>query len=195
MKSKFTKKVSMFVLIVSLLVTITSIFIDESSAATTTTNTTLWITAGSFSFTKDTTASMDSYFSHSANAATAISIWSYESSISAISAISSGNHRFTASDMLGSSFTVTMQSSALTIAGDSIPAANIWYTWTTRFGTWKTLTAAPTSAVDIWTSPVTFVSRANNSGLSLFSQEITLKVAVPAAQAPGSYTGVITFTY
>jgi hypothetical protein len=29
----------------------------------------------------------------------------------------------------------------------------------------------------------------------LFSQEITLKVAVPAAQAPGSYTGVITFTY
>jgi hypothetical protein len=57
------------------------------------------------------------------------------------------------------------------------------------------LVAAPTSAVDIGTAPVTFVSRTNANGLSQFSQEITLKVAIPAAQKPGSYTGVITFTY
>jgi hypothetical protein len=195
MKSTSTKRLPILLIVTVLVGTIVSIFIDESSAATTTTNTTLWITAWTFSFTKDTTSAMDSYFSHWPNAAAAISIWSYASSISAISANSSGDHRFTVSDMLGSSFTVTMQSSALTIAWGSIPATNIWYTWTTRFGTWKALIAAPTSAVDIWTAPVTFVSRTNNSGLSLFAQEITLKVAVPAAQAPGSYTGVITFTY
>ena len=57
------------------------------------------------------------------------------------------------------------------------------------------MVAAPISAVDIGTAPVTFVSRTNTNGLSQFSQEITLKVAIPAAQKPGSYTGIITFTY
>ena len=194
MKSKLIKNIPILTAIVLSWILMTSL-IQESFAATTTTNTTLWITAGTFSFTKDTTASMDSYFWHWPNVNDSINIWSYISSILDISANSSGDHRFTLSDMIGSSFTVTMQSSSLTTAWESIPANKIWYTWTTRFGTWKTLTAAPTSAVDIWTAPITFVSRANNSGLSLFSQEITLKVAVPAAQAPGSYTGVITFTY
>lgn len=194
MKSKFIKKLPILTAIVLWWILMVSL-IQESLAATTTTNTTLWITAGTFSFTKDTTAAMDSYFSHWPNSNAAISIWSYISSISAISANSSGDHRFTVSDMVWNSFSITMQSSALTTWGLSIAAANIWYTWTTRFGTGKALIAAPTTAVDIWTAPVTFVSRTNNSGLSLFSQEITLKVAVPAAQAPGAYTGVITFTY
>lgn len=194
MKSKFIKKLPILTAIVLWWVLMVSL-IQDSLAATTTTNTTLWITAGTFSFTKDTTASMDSYFSHWPNANAAIGIWSYVSSIAAISANSSGDHRFTVSDMVWNTFSITIQSSALTTGGLSIAAANIWYTWTARLGTGKALIAAPTSAVDIWTAPVTFVSRTNNSGLSLFSQEITLKVAVPAAQAPGAYTGVITFTY
>lgn len=195
MKSKFTKNASMFVLIAALLGTITSIFLDESLAATTTTNTTLWITAGTFSFTKDTTASMDSYFSHWPNANASIDIWSYASNISAISASSSGNHRFTVSDMLWAAFTVTIQSSALTTWWNTIAANNIGYTGTNRLGTGKALTASPTSAVDIWTAPVTFVARNDASWLSVYAQEITLKVAIPAAQKPGSYTWVITFTY
>lgn len=195
MKLKSTAKLPIVVLVIALCGIFLATFLDKSSAATTTTNTTLWITAGVFSFTKDTTSTMDSYFSHWPNATTAISIWSYVSSISAISANSSGDHRFTVSDMVWNTFAITIQSSALTTGALSIPAANIWYTGTTRLGTGKVLVAAPTSAVDIWTAPVTFVSRTNNSGLSSFSQEITLKVAVPAAQAPGAYTGVITFTY
>jgi hypothetical protein len=77
----------------------------------------------------------------------------------------------------------------------TIAKANIGYTGTARFGTGKALTVSPTSAADIGTAPVTFVARANNSWISKFSQEITLKVAVPAAQAPGAYTGLLTFTY
>lgn len=196
MKKLTNKKVSIVVFILLIWGICIYTLIGKSLAATTTTNTTLGITAGTFSFTKDTTAGMDSYFGHAANAAASINIGSYVSSVQQISASSSGDHRFTVSDLLGSSFTVTMQSSALTNAAvASIPAANIWYTGTNRLGTGKALTASPTSAVDIGTAPVTFVSRANNSGLSMYAQEITLKVAVPAAQAPGSYTGVITFTY
>ena len=77
----------------------------------------------------------------------------------------------------------------------TIPKAGIGYTGTTRFGTGKALTQAPTSAVDIGTAPVTFVARTNASGISKFAQEITLKVAIPAAQGPGAYTGLLTFTY
>jgi hypothetical protein len=107
---------------------------------------------------------MDSYFGHAANASASINIGSYVANVAQISASSSGDHRFTVADLLGSTFTVTMQSSALTNAAiASIPAANIGYTGTARLGTGKTLTAAPTSAVDIGTAPVTFVSRANNS--------------------------------
>lgn len=143
---------------------------------------------------------MDSYFSHAANTATAMDIGTYAADISAISASSTGNHRFTVADLAGRAFTITLQSSdltALTASGDalSIPKAGIGYTGTARLGTGKALVAAPTTAADIGTAPVTFVARTNNLGVSKFSQEITLKVAVPAAQAPGAYTGLLTFTY
>jgi hypothetical protein len=174
--------------------------LGQSFAANTNTNTTLGITSGVLSFFKDTGAAMDSYFAHAANAATAIDIGTYAADINAISALSTGNHRFTVSDLAGKSFTVTLQSSDLTAldysgATVTIPKAGIGYTGTTRFGTGKALTASPILAADIGTAPVTFVSRANHSGISKFSQEITLKVAVPAAQAPGAYTGLLTFTY
>jgi hypothetical protein len=143
---------------------------------------------------------MDSYFGHTANGSNTIDIGTYDASLDTISAASAGDHRFTVSDLRGKSFTITLQSSALNgIDEDSqavnISAANVSYTGTTRFGTGKALTAAPISAADIGTSPVTFVARANSQGVSKFSQEITLKVAVPAAQTPASYTGLLTFTY
>lgn len=168
---------------------------NRSSAATSTTNTTLGITPGTFSFIKDVGATMDSYFSHGPNAWTSIDIGTYAASVTTTSASSEGNHRFTVSDLLGNAFSVTLQSSALTIAWASIPASAIGYTGTAWLGTGQVLTAAPTSAVDIGTNPVTFVARNNADGLSLFSQEITIKVAIPAAQKPGSYTGLLTFTY
>lgn len=170
--------------------------IGNTNAATSNTNTTLGIRTGVFSFYKDTGATMDSYFSHSANANADIDIGTYDASLAAISAASSGDHRFTVSDLYGKSFTVTLQSSALTASGGLSIAANlIGYTGTSRLGTGKALTAEPTSAADIGTSPVTFVARTNASGISKYSQEITLKVAIPAAQAPESYTGLLTFTY
>ena len=174
--------------------------IGQTNASNTNTNTTLGITSGVLSFYKDTGTTMDTYFSHSPNTATTIDIGTYPASISAISAASSGDHRFTVSDLAGKSFTVTLQSSDLTALDYSgaqltIAKANIGYTGTARFGTGKALTASPTSAADIGTAPVTFVARTNHSGISKFSQEITLKVAVPAAQAPGAYTGLLTFTY
>jgi len=165
------------------------------SMAQTTTNTSLWITAGVLSFSKDLSSDMNSYFGGSPNASASIDIGSYSASIAAISASSDGDHRFTVSDMLGESFTVTIQSSAMTATEGTIAASNIWYTGTDRLGTGVALTASPTSAVDIGTAPVTFVARNNTDGLSLFAQEITLQVSVPAAQTPGSYTGLITFTY
>ncbi len=170
--------------------------LGQSYAANTATNTTLGITQGVFSFYKDTGATMDSYFSHSANAAATIDIGTYNASLSAINAASAGDHRFTISDLKGDPFTVTLQSSALTASGSlSIAADLVSYTGSTWLGTGKALTSAPTSAADIGTAPVTFVARADNSGISKYSQEITLKVAVPAAQAPASYTGLLTFTY
>lgn len=182
--------------VTTLIVAMVAILNLGQSFAQTTTNTTLGITAGVLSFYKDTGATMDSYFSHSANAATAIDIGTYSASISAQNAQSSGDHRFTVSDLLGSSFTVTLQSSALTASGGlSIAADLVSYTGTTRLGTGKALTASPTSAADIGTAPVTFVARADNSGVSQFSQEVTLKVTIPAAQGPGAYTGLLTFTY
>jgi len=138
---------------------------------------------------------MDSHFSHAANQAEAIDIGSYDASLSTIDAASSGDHRFTISDMAGKSFTVSVQSSSLTAPDGTIPATAVGYTGTTWLGTGKTLTASPTSAADIGTAPVTFVARTNNSGISKFSQEITLKVTIPAAQAPDAYTGLLTFTY
>ena len=192
---KSNKKLSMTIVILSLCSILLIGSWNRSSAASSTTNTTLGITAGAFSFTKDVGTTMNTYFGHSPNVATSIDIGTYAANIATTSVSSNGTHRFTASDLLGSAFTVTIQSSALTVAGGSIPASAIGYTGTTWFGTGKALTAAPTSAVDIGTAPVTFVSRNDATGLSAFSQEITLKVAAPAAQKPGSYTGVITFTY
>jgi hypothetical protein len=138
---------------------------------------------------------MDSYFSHAPNIATSIDLGTHAASMTTSSVSSSTNHRFTVSDLLGAAFTVTIQSSALTVAGGSIPAANVGYDGTAWLGVGKALTAAPITAVDIGTAPVTFVARNDATGLSQFSQEITLKVSVPAAQKPGSYAGVITFTY
>lgn len=174
--------------------------LGQSFAANTSTNTTLGITVGTITFSKDTGDSMDTYFSHAASAATTMDIGTYAADVVAISAASTGDHRFTVSDLKGSIFTITLQSSDLTAADVSgvqllIPKAGIGYTGTTRLGTGKALTAAPTGAVDIGTAPVTFVSRTDNSWVSKFSQEITLNVAVPAAQGPGSYTGLLTFTY
>jgi hypothetical protein len=88
--------------------------LGQSFAANTNTNTTLGITSGLLSFYKDTGTTMDTYFSHSPNTATTIDIGTYPASISAISAASSGDHRFTVSDLAGKSFTVTLQSSDLT---------------------------------------------------------------------------------
>lgn len=190
-----TKKISVVAMAIVLWTTILITASEYSSAATTTTNTTLAITAGTFSFIKDLGTTMDSYFGHSPSASAGIDIGTYGASLSTTNAASAGYHRFTVSDLLGSGFTVTIQSSDLTIAGATIPKAGIGYTGTAWFGTWQALTASPTSAVDIGTSPVTFVSRNNSNGLSQFSQEITIKVLIPGAQKPGSYTGLITFTY
>ena len=76
--------------------------LGQSLAATTPTNTTLGITPGTLSFTKDLGTSMDSYFGHSGNTNADIHIGTYAASISSISAQSSGDHRFTVSDTLGS---------------------------------------------------------------------------------------------
>lgn len=174
--------------------------LGQSFAANTATNTTLGITKGVLSFYKDTGTDMGTYFGHTANQSSAIDIGTYVASLSPIAAQSSGDHRFTISDLKGDAFVVTLQSSDLTAtsaSGDTYTIAKslIGYTGTARFGTGKALIAAPTEAADIGTSTVTFVSRTNNDGVSKYSQEITLKVAVPAAQAPGSYTGLLTFTY
>lgn len=166
-----------------------------SFAANSSTNTTLGITVWTFGFFKDTWASMDSYFSHAANQQENIDIGSYAASLDEIAAASSGDHRFTVSDMLWSAFTVTLQSSALTASWvTDIPATAITYTGTDRLGTGKALTAtwAPNTPLN---TPVTFVARNDDTGLSKFSQEITLKVQIPAAQAPASYTGQLIFTY
>jgi hypothetical protein len=191
---RLLKKIQVWLTVVTLTV-IWGIFWNLTMAATTNTNTSLWITAGTLSFIKDVSSNMNSYFSWSPNASTSIDIGSYSANINAISAASDDDHRFTISDMLGDSFTVTIQSSAMTATEGTIPASNVWYTGTNRLGTGAALTASPTSAVDIGTAPVTFVARSNSNGLSLFSQEITLTVSVPGAQIPGSYTGLITFTY
>jgi len=164
-------------------------------AANSATNTTLGITVWTFGFTKDTWSSMNSYFSHAANQQENIDIGSYVASLEEIAAASAGDHRFTVSDMLWSAFTVTLQSSALTASWvTSIPATAITYTWTNRLGTGKALTATWTPNTPL-NSPVTFVARNDNTWLSKFSQEITLKVQIPAAQAPASYTGQLIFTY
>lgn len=162
------------------------IMAGSGSAAGVNTQTTLGITTGTLTFYKDLTGG---------NPAATIDIGTYAASLSAISAASAGDHRFTIDDMVGLSFSVTLQSSALTATNGTIPAANISYTGSTWTGTGKPLTAASTGAADIGTSPVTFVARTDNSGLSKFSQDITIQVAVPAAQAPGSYAGTLTFTY
>ncbi len=195
---KFAARKKITSLIHGLIVVIASIFgilYFWNSFASTSTDTTLWIVAGAFNFFKDTGTTMDSYFSHGANTGASIDIWSYAASLSAISAASSSNHRFTVSDMLGSSFVITLQSSALTASGvTSIPASAVSYTGTDWLWTGMALTATGTQNTPLNT-PVTFVARANASWLSLYSQEITLKVQVPAAQAPASYTGQLTFTY
>jgi len=168
-----------------------------STNAQTLTNTTLGITTGVLSFYKDTWAQMDSYFSHSPNTGTTIDIGTYAASLDAINAASSSDHRFTVNDLRGKSFYITVVSSDLNGIDEdsqavSIAATNVSYTGTTRLGTGKALTINPTGS-NIGTVQ-NFVGRANSSGVSKFSQEITLKVAVPAAQTPAAYTGLLTFT-
>jgi len=192
---KFAVLLSTFVV-----ATVTILNLGQSFAANTATNTTLGITKGVLSFYKDTGTDMQTYFGHTANQSEAIDIGTYVASLSSIDAQSSGDHRFTVSDLKGDAFVVTLQSSDLTAtsaSGDTYTIAKslIGYTGTTRFGTGKIIDQAPVSAADIGSSAVTFVGRSNNNGVSKYSQEITLKVAVPAAQAPGAYTGLLTFTY
>lgn len=179
------------------------LFLGISFAANSTTNTTLGVTAWSFAFSKDVGASMSGYFTSAGyatritgNTSASIDIGSYSASLAEIAAASSGDHRFTVSDMLGASFTVTIQSSALTASGViSIGSGAVTYSGSSAWvGTGKALTATGANNTSLAT-PVTFVSRTNNSWLSLFSQDITLKVQIPAAQAPASYTGQLTFTY
>lgn len=183
-------------IIAILCASISLLILSKSLADNFSTNTTLGILPWSLSFSKDISSSMDTYFGHSPDTSSSMDIWQHSSSIQNIVAASTGNHRFTLSDMIWATFVVTMQSSALNSSWwNSIPSANIWYTWSAWLGTGKELTAAPIFATDIWTSPVTFVARENGLWLSLFSQEIILRVNIPAAQSPGSYSWVITFTY
>jgi len=168
--------------------------------AQTNTDTNMRIKTGVLSFYKDTGTEMNAYFAGGPNTAADISLGEHDASLDAFDAYSSGDHRFTVSDLRGKSFTVLLQSSALNGTDEdsqavSIPANTVSYTGTAWAGTGKALTAAPTGNADIGTTPVTFVARANSSGVSKFSQEITLKVAVPAAQTPAYYTGLLTFTY
>lgn len=178
----------------TLLVAAFAIVTIGNANAQVTTPTTLGITQGVFSFYKDLTTDMSAYITTAPNTDATIDIGNYDSSLAPIAATSSGDHRFTVSDLKGDAFTITLSSSKLSYGALDIPAKNIGYVGTAWLGTGKVLTAAPTTAADIWTSPVTFVSRADNLGVSKYSQEITIKVAVPAAQTPGSYTGVLTFT-
>ena len=158
-------------------------------------DTTLGILPGWLSFGKDITSTMDSYFSHAPNGSTNIDIWSYTAKLENLVVSSNPNHRFVVEDMVWNPFVVTVQSSALTTTDGSIPANNISYVGNTRVGTGKALTAAPTVSSDIGTAPVTFVARDNDEWLSLFAQEITLKVNIPPAQKPWEYAGTLTFTY
>ncbi|MCX6824164.1 MAG: hypothetical protein NT085_03480 [candidate division SR1 bacterium] len=190
-----TKKLTYMYLTLGVVLTLGLLYFGTSFAINSSTNTTLGITVGTFSFFKDTGSAMDSYFLHPGNQSNNIDIGSYAASLEEISASSASDHRFTVSDMLGSAFTITLQSSSLTASGvTDIPATAITYTGTDRLGTGKALTAtgAPNTSLN---TPVTFVSRNNSSGLSKYSQEITLKVQIPAAQAPASYTGQLIFTY
>ncbi|MCX6824837.1 MAG: hypothetical protein NTY80_01315 [candidate division SR1 bacterium] len=186
--------------IVGIFLLSTLLYLGTSFAATSSTDTTLGITVGTFSFFKDTGTTMGGYFvplnTHLTGSSSAsIDIGTYGASLTEIAATSSSDHRFTVSDMLGNSFTVTLSSSTLTAAGGlSIASSAITYTGTVRVGTGSPLTATGVFNTSL-AAPVTFVSRSNGSGLSKFSQEITLKVQIPAAQAPASYTGQLTFTY
>lgn len=108
--------------------------LGQSLAATTATNTTMAITAGSFTFYKDLTGDA-TYFGHTANSNATINIGTYEANLNPISAASAGDHRFTVSDMLGSGFVVQIQSSALTAPNGTIAASNVSYTGTNWLGT------------------------------------------------------------
>ena len=88
--------------------------LGQTFATNVNTNTTLGITSGVFSFYKDTSTTMDSYFSHSGNQSASIDIGTYAASLNAQNVQSSGDHRFTVSDLAGKSFTVTISSSDLT---------------------------------------------------------------------------------
>lgn len=145
--------------------------VGNTNAQTTaaTTPTTLGITPGVFSFYKDLTTDMSAYITTAPNTDATIDIGNYDSSLAPIAATSSGDHRFTVSDLKGDAFTITISSSKLSYGALDIPAKNIGYVGTAWLGTGKALTAEPTTAADIWTSPVTFVSRADNSGVSKFS--------------------------
>lgn len=161
----------------------------------TSTDTLLGINTGVFSFYKDLTGDvgMMDAVRGTPNASDTINLGTYPANFYTFDAYSSGDHRFVVSDLLGSSFHITIVSSDMTAAGGLvIPAANVSYTGTTWEGTGAALTQ--TGQFGSLGTVVTFVGRQNNSGLSLYGQEITLKVAVPAAQTPGVYTGLLTFT-
>jgi len=164
----------------------------SSAAGTATTPTTLKITTGALMFYKDTGADMNTYFGAGPNTAEGIDIGTYTGSLDPISAASAADHRFTLNDQEGKAFTITLASSALTAGDLSIAASNVSYTGTTWNGTGKAMTA--TGVFNAWLDTSrTFVAR-TTKGLSKASQEITLLVAIPAAQAPEDYTGTLTFT-
>lgn len=175
-------------------------------------NTTLRITTWVFSFGKDTGGSMGYYFSGDPcnywatmftwNTWAGIDFWTTGIALVTQWMFSSGNHRFTASDMLWQSFRITIQSTALTgwlfgLSTAVIPPANVTYTGTNWCGTGYVLTktwAIGTNPSAALSSPYDMAARENNSWLSLWSQNITMKVSIPAAQWWWRYTWVLLFT-
>lgn len=158
----------------------------ESSTGNVIIHSTLGVLTWDISFYKDLTWG---------NASATIDIGTYAASFSQISASSTNNHRFVIKDMFWKPFTVTIQASDLISTNWTISASNIWYEWSVWTGIGKSLTASPTGYIDIGSTPITFVSRNNNTGISWYEQDITLKVIVPPAQSPWSYTWILTFTY
>jgi len=194
-KIQFKKRHAIVLLICILVTTLTMILESKIETHALNVDTQFQIIPGSLTFYKDTTTTMDPYFGYSADSWTGIDIGNHTPSLVPMQISSPSKQRFTVSDMAWNPFVITVQTSPLVSSWGMIPASAIGYTGTAWIGTWKILTAAPTNATDIGTSPITFVARQNEDGLSVFSQEIVLKVTVPAAQEPWTYAGILTFTY
>ena len=175
-------------------------------------NTYLRITTWVFSFQKDTGSTMGSYFSGAPcnwwtttftwNTWAGIDFGSTGISLASQSMYSSGNDRFTVSDMYWQSFTIQVLSTALTgyFAGSAtpvIPATNITYTGSNWCGTGWVLTnswAFNNNQSSALNANYTMAARVNNSWLSLWSQFVRLRVDIPAAQNGWGYTGMLIFT-